>query len=117
MSGRATEQTNGTGRRRRSLDPQGKRALFEQPVAAARDSIRSGPAKEGREALFSSGPRRPGTVVVDCAGCEARSRISLADIGIRLAMASVWLPIRRHPHWMTCPACARRTWCRVAWTS
>ncbi|MCU1350932.1 MAG: hypothetical protein JWM05_141, partial [Acidimicrobiales bacterium] len=67
--------------RRRSLDPQGKRALFESPVGAARDILRSGSPSEGKEALYSTGPRRNGTVIVDCAGCDARTRINLTDLG------------------------------------
>ncbi|HRA33359.1 MAG TPA: hypothetical protein PK748_00430, partial [Acidimicrobiales bacterium] len=60
--------------RRRSLDPQGRRALFETPVSAARDTIRSGPAAEGKDALYSTGPRQTGTVVVTCSTCHARTR-------------------------------------------
>ena len=40
----------------RRLDPQGRRALFEMPVEAARDTIRSGEAKEGKEAPLLHGP-------------------------------------------------------------
>ncbi len=36
-----TDRAPGTGRRR-SFDPQGRRALFDTPVSAARDTIRSG---------------------------------------------------------------------------
>jgi hypothetical protein len=38
-------------------------------------------------------------------------------VAVRLAMVSVWFPLRRHSHWMSCPACGRRTWCEVRWTS
>lgn len=106
-----------TGRgRRRNLDPQGRRALFEMPVDAARDSIRSGSAKEGKDALYSTGPRQAGSVVVACSGCSARTRISLTDVAMRLATVSLWMPGRRHGHWMRCPACERRRWCSIAWT-
>ncbi len=101
--------------RRRSLDPQGRRALFETPVSAARDTIRSGTPREGKAALFSTGPRQTGTVVVECGGCQAKTRINLTDLGLRWLTGSVWLPTRRHAHWMRCPACGRRTWCRVGW--
>jgi hypothetical protein len=101
----------------RSLDPQGKRALFEAPVAADRRQVLApGAAPEGRTALFSTGPARPGTALVECEGCGARSRVSLVDLGVRLASLSVWWPVRRHGHWMRCPACGQRTWCRVGWT-
>ncbi|MEZ5179740.1 MAG: hypothetical protein R2746_16075 [Acidimicrobiales bacterium] len=68
--GRAPAGRRASGRRR-SLDPQGRRALFETPVSAARDTIRSGAAREGKDALYSTGPRQSGTVVVSCSGCRA----------------------------------------------
>jgi len=106
-----------TGRSRsRSLDPQGKRALFETPVSAARDTIRSGPAREGKEALYSTGPHERGSVVVACSGCQSRTRISVSDVLMRLTVVSLWMPVRRHSHWMKCPACGRREWCQVRWT-
>lgn len=100
---------------RRSFDPQGRRALFETPVSAARDTIRAGRPREGRDALFSTGPRQAGTVVVTCSACEARTRINLTDLGLRFISGSVWIPGRRDGHWMKCPSCARRTWCAIGW--
>ena len=104
-------QANGGGR---WLDPTGKRALFEAPVAAAPDQLSSGRNAEGKAALFSTGPRRSGTVVIECSGCKSRSRISLVDLGVRLVV-SAWLPVRRHSRWMQCPSCNRREWCHVGW--
>ncbi|MGI8754472.1 MAG: hypothetical protein ACR2MB_01170 [Acidimicrobiales bacterium] len=101
--------------RRRSLDPQGRRALFETPVAAAHDVIRSGPPAEGKAALYSTGPRRAGTVVVTCSSCKAKSRINLTDLGLRWLSGSMWIPGRRNGHWMRCPTCGDRTWCSVGW--
>ncbi len=100
--------------RRRSLDPQGRRALFETPVTAARDAIRSGEPVEGKDALYSTGPRRSGTVVVSCSQCRAKSRINLTDLGLRWLGGTFWIPGRRNGHWMRCPACGDRTWCSVA---
>ena len=101
--------------RRRSLDPQGRRALFETPVSAARDTIRSGNPRDGKEALYSSGPPQSGTVVVTCSSCKARSRINLTDLGLRWLTGTIWIPGRRDGHWMRCPSCQKRTWCSVAW--
>jgi hypothetical protein len=99
------------------LDPQGKRALFEAPVAADRRQVLApGRAPEGKAALFSAGPARPGTVIVDCGTCGARSRLGLLDVGVRLASLSVWLPGRKRAHWISCPACGHRAWCRIGWT-
>ena len=100
----------------RSLDPTGKRALFEAPVTAARDQISSGFRNEGRTAIFSTERRRPGTVVIECSSCRARNRVSMLDLGVHLARGSAWLPGRRHSHWMRCPSCTRWQWCRIGWT-
>ena len=100
--------------RRRSLDPQGSRALFETPVSAARDTIRSGKPADGKDALYSTGPRQAGTVIVDCSACEARSRINLTDLAMRWVGGSIWVPGRKNSHWMRCPSCTKRTWCASA---
>jgi len=105
------------GGRRRSLDPQGRRALFETPVSAARDTIRSGPPRDGRDALFSTGPRQTGTVVVSCSACDARTRINLSDLGLRWLAGTAWLPGKKDGHWMRCPSCSQRTWCSIGWQS
>lgn len=100
---------------RRAGDPNGKRALFGKPVDVAPDLLEAGRVAEGRQALYSTGPARPGTVIVDCSSCEVRSRVSLVDIGLRIMQLSVWLPGRRHSRFMRCPSCNRRTWCRILW--
>ncbi len=95
------------------IDPSGKRALFEAPVSAAPDHLRPGAPREGRDAMFSTGPREPGTVVVDCSSCSARSRIALADLGVRVLSGSFVLPVIPRGWFVRCPACNRRTWCSV----
>ena len=100
----------------KALDPSGKRALFEAPVSADRRALLApGRGPEGKAALFSAGPARPGTALVECGACGERTRGSLLDLAGRLARISAWLPARRHPHWMACPACQRRAWCRIGW--
>ena len=99
-----------------SLDPEGRRALFEAPVAADRQQMLApGSTPEGRAALFSVGPARPGTVLVDCGSCGERRRVTLAEAGLRLLQGSLWWPGRTRSHWLRCPACGRRTWCRIGW--
>lgn len=102
---------------RRNLDPTGKRALFETPVSAADEVLRPGEAPTGRDALFSTGRPQPGTVLVECSSCRTRTRVSLADIAVRLASFSVYLPLFRpkHPHRIRCPHCDEATWCRIGW--
>jgi hypothetical protein len=105
-----------TRRSAHSSDPTGKRALFEAPVQAPPETRLGGPAREGRDALFSSDRRTPATVVVECEHCAARTRVGLADLGVRLLTGSAWLPFRgERPHWMRCPSCRRRAWCRIGW--
>ena len=99
----------------RSLDPQGKRALLETPPSAAPDVLRPGPQRTGRAALFSTGERTTGTAIVECSGCHGRTRTSLPDIGVRMLTISAFVPGRKYPHWMRCPACGQRRWCRIGW--
>lgn len=116
MTQPGSEARPGTARRRR-VDPQGKQALFSAPVTAPPDQLTPGSGSAGRDALFSTGPARAGTVVVECSACLARTRVSLLDLGVRMLSISAWLPVRRHPHWLRCPACAQHTWCRIAWNA
>ena len=105
-------------RRSQAVNPTGRHAFFEAPPTAAPDTLRAGRAdRDGRSALFSSGPRETGTVLVDCSGCGARRRISLAEVTVRLLTFSAYLPLvrRDHPHRMRCPECNQRTWCRIGW--
>lgn len=90
----------------------GAALLFGDP---APEVSRSG--AEGVAALWSEGPRRPGTAVIECSHCDVRTRVDLVDAGVRLASLSVLNPFRRHPHRLVCPACAERTWCRIDWTA
>jgi hypothetical protein len=100
----------------RRIDPTGKHALFSTPPAAAPDQLRAGSRETGRSAFYSTGSRQVGTVVVECATCTTRTRVTLVDLGIRFLSVSAWIPGRSHSHWMRCPACETHTWCRVAWT-
>lgn len=102
-------------------DPMGKNALFSPPpMAPAEDLIaddhRVKPA-EGKHALYSAGPRRKGTVVLECSRCLNHSRMSTVEAGVRIAMISVWIPGKRFSRWMQCPECEQRTWCRIHWFS
>lgn len=101
----------------RRLDPTGKRALFESPVTAADDVLRSGSARTGRDALFSTGGPTPGTALVECSSCHTRSRVTLAEVAVRLASFSVYLPLLhpKHPHRIRCPHCRKAAWCRIGW--
>ena len=101
---------------RRAVDPSERHALFSAPVDSARDQLGPGNQKEGRHALYSTGPRQTGTVIVECSACDGRSRSTLVDLGVRLISISVWLPGRRHSHWMRCPSCHQHAWCRIGWT-
>ena len=99
------------------IDPSGKRALFEAPVAAPPEHLRPGAAREGRDAMFSVGPPAPGTVLVECSACAARSRIAIADLGVRMLTGSLLLPGVKRGWFVRCPSCNRRAWCSVRFRS
>jgi hypothetical protein len=99
----------------RSADPTGRHALFSAPPTAAPDQLAPGERKDGRHAFYSTGPRRPGTVVIVCSGCRMRTRVTVANLVVRLAPFTVWIPGRRHGHLLRCPGCDERRWCQIAW--
>lgn len=101
-------------------DPLGKRALFSPPPMAPADDLLTDQqhakgAEMGKNALYSAGPRRKGTVVVECSRCLNHSRMTTVEAGVRIAFISVWIPGKRFSRWMQCPECERRTWCRIHW--
>lgn len=95
-------------------DPLGKKALFSPPATTAADSA-TGDRATGKDALYSAGPRRRGTVVVECSRCLNHTRMTTVELGVRIAFLSLWIPGRRYSRWIQCPECERRTWCRVHW--
>ena len=99
----------------RQTDRTGKRALFSDPVGAASEPTAVAPDAGGRNALFSTPPRRAGTVIVECSDCKVRSRVALTGLALRLATGSAWVPLGRYQHWVRCPSCGRRRWCRIGW--
>jgi hypothetical protein len=99
----------------RLIDPTGKRALFSSPGDDDEQTAEPRQRAEGRAALFSTPRRSPGTVVIECSDCKVRSRESLIGLGRRLATGSLWLPLGRHQHWVRCPSCGQRRWCRIGW--
>lgn len=105
-------RSEGAGGRR--IDPSGKRALFETRVDVADDLLHSD--RSGRDALFSVGAQKSGTARITCSRCQERTRVSLTDLGLRVVRLSAWNPLRRHSHWITCPACEHRAWCHVSLT-
>ena len=101
-----------------SRDPLGKRALFSPPPMPPADQPSAddtAPRMPGKHALYSAGPRRKGTVVVECSRCLNHTRMTTIEAGVRIAFISVWIPGKRFSRWMQCPECERRTWCRIHW--
>ncbi len=101
-------------------DPQGKRALFEAPPVDIDDPLEDDvlhdpKRREGQAALFSTGEHQSGTGVIDCSHCGTKTRASHVDIGVRIALISLWIPGKHFSRWMLCPECDKRTWCRVHW--
>ncbi len=102
-------------------DPKGKRALFETPPTRPENPLEDDvlvetPKREGRDALYSTGPHVSGTVVVDCSYCGVRTRTSLVDALIRVLLVSLWIPGKRFSRWLQCPSCQRRSWTRIEWS-
>lgn len=88
-----------------SRDPEGKAALFgPSPVGSS-----SGDA--GHDAALEVTGEGP--VLITCSECGTGTRVSYRELGGRLVRLSLWNPQREHAHWMRCPACDRRNWCRV----
>lgn len=75
----------------------------------------STPRADGRDALFSAAVRTPGTLVIECGECGAKSRVGYVDLARRSLPVPVWLPWRRHARLARCPACEQRTWLREHW--
>jgi hypothetical protein len=98
-------------------DPEGRRALFEAPAQDLPGMGGQSQHIEGRAAFYSGPPRAGrGMVLIECSGCGRRSRTSLADAAARVMRLTLWIPWRaEHNRWIACPACRRRTWCRVHW--
>jgi len=72
-------------------------------------------AADGKQALFSAASRRPGTLVLECGSCHARSRVSYVELARRSLPIGLWLPWRRRSRYARCPACERRTWLAEHW--
>lgn len=99
----------------RHTDPLGKRALFDSPPAAAPDQLAPGAPAGGHTALYSTGARRCGTVVVVCSSCGVHARVSLLELATRLVPLTAWVPLVAHGHLLRCPGCERRRWCCLCW--
>ena len=102
-------------RRQRRQDPLGRRALF-----SAADGRKNGdsrrPRDAGRKALFSASESQPGTVVLDCSACGARSRVRYGEFFARHLPFWLCAPWRRHSLLIRCPACEQRSWMAASWT-
>jgi hypothetical protein len=72
---------------------------------------------QGRRSLYSVANQAPalGSVTVHCSSCRRTSTVTPRQL-LGLAAPSLHLPLikRRHPSWMRCPACEKRTWVRLA---
>jgi hypothetical protein len=88
-----------------SGDPEGKAALFGAPQSLPD----VGPGDHGRAASRGEGP-----VLIACSECDTSTRVSYRDLGGRILRVSLWNPQREHAHWLKCPACGRRNWCRLS---
>lgn len=103
-------------------DPMGKSALFTPPPMAPADDhldndpLVGGDQPQGKHALYTAGPRRSGTVVMECSHCLNHTRMTTVEACVRIAFISLWIPGKHFSRWVQCPECERRTWCRIHWT-
>lgn len=74
-----------------SRDPLGKRALFSQAT-----------------------PKGPLDVTVECGSCHAASTLPALEVPLRHVPVLAFLPWRREPLLMRCPACGHLGWHRVS---
>lgn len=90
---------------------EGRRAIFSASTAGPAAAPARG---EGRRALFSvpEPEERRDPTAVECSACGARTPMTPVGLGRQL-VPSWWLPLRRFPLLMRCPACRRPTWCRI----
>lgn len=84
-------------------DPLGKRALYSRSASELSADLDLG---EGA----ASGPFR-----VECSACGRVSPISLVEVAARAVPLPLFIPFRRFPSLLRCPACDERTWVRIHW--
>lgn len=94
-------------------DPDGKRALFDpSPGSEAARAVK--PTKPvgnaGKGALFSAAERQPGTVVMHCSDCGARSRVGLVEYAWRHLPFWLWIPGKKYSRLLRCAACDQLAW-------
>ncbi len=75
--------------------------------------------RDGKNALFSDqvpplGGVPLGALTVSCSSCRVTTTVTLAQ-AVLSAVPSLHLFLlrRKHPSWMRCPACEKRTWVRL----
>ena len=78
-------------------DPLGKRALFS-PATTATTATAAGPFY----------------VTVHCSACDASTTLTAPAFLFQQLPVWAWLPWRKHPNLMRCPACNELTWCAVS---
>lgn len=99
-------------------DPGFDRLRRRTPQGPATPQVGAGapPDPMGRRALYSDAEQPPafGAVTITCSSCEDTSVATPLAL-VALALPSLHLPLLRprHPSWMRCPACGRRTWVRL----
>ena len=113
----------------RARDPLGKAALFSSAatIDAAADADEdagatpqpafSQPVGRGAAQLFSAPEARAGTLVLDCASCNRRTRVTYLEFAALHLPVWLWVPLpgRGHRHFLRCPSCNRRAWLQAHW--
>ena len=103
-------------REMRSLDPQGKRALFETPPSAAPDHAAARPAAHRpRRPLLHRRAHAPAPPSSSARAAASAPAPRCPTSACASSPSRRSCPGGKHPHWMRCPACGHRRWCRIGW--
>jgi hypothetical protein len=111
MSGNARGNLRDVSRPRRERDPSGKAALFSHGAPPFTNDVHD------EADNLQPTPKRGATLVLECATCDAQTRVNYLDFVLLTLPIGVWLPLPglQFNRRMTCPACGQWTWLQAHW--
>ncbi len=100
-------------------DPLGKGALFSTPHNTSDEQADKGESEvDDKHALYSADTDpEQGTIVIRCSSCLESTRVTWGNAALRTLWFTLWVPGKRFSRYMICPACHRRAWCKIRWTT
>jgi len=71
-------------------------------------------SRPSRLSLYTASEKRPFTCTIECSSCREETRVSYLELSALMFPLHLHLPmLKRHPSWLKCPSCGRRTWVRI----